>query len=127
MTIAVIGAFYLGEYEEASVVIVLFRLGERLEQFGIASSKSALQALVDRTPKTAAVKDADGSQRMVELKEIAIGDTLIIKPSDMIALDAEVLSGASSLDESTIKGEPLPKDKHAGTQYLPERLICRAI
>ena len=53
MTIAVVGAFYLGEYEEAAVVIVLFALGERLESFGIQSSKSALQALVDRTPKTA--------------------------------------------------------------------------
>ncbi len=114
MTIAVIGAFYLGEYEEAAVVIVLFSLGERLEQFGIQSSKSALQSLVDRTPKTATLKDADGSQRTVELKEIAVGDTLVIKPSDMIALDAEVLTGASSVDESTITGEPLPKDKHAG-------------
>jgi Cd2+/Zn2+-exporting ATPase len=114
MTIAVIGAFYLGEYEEAAVVVVLFALGERLEQFGIASSKSALQALVDRTPKTAAVKDAGGNLREVELKEIAVGDTLVIKPSDMIALDAEVVSGASSVDESTITGEPLPKDKHTG-------------
>ena len=47
MVIAVAGAFYLGQYEEAAVVIVLFALGERLEQFGIQTSKSALQALVD--------------------------------------------------------------------------------
>jgi Cd2+/Zn2+-exporting ATPase len=114
MVIAVVGAFYLGEYEEAAVVIVLFALGERLEQFGIQSSKSALQALVDRTPKTATVKDAGGNLREVELKEVAVGDTLVIKPSDMIALDAEVLTGASSVDESTITGEPLPKDKHTG-------------
>ena len=114
MTIAVAGAFYLGEYEEAAVVIVLFSLGERLERFGIQSSKSALQALVDRTPKVATVKDAVGNLREGELKEIAVGDTLVIKPSDMIALDAEVVSGASSVDESTITGEPLPKDKHTG-------------
>jgi Cd2+/Zn2+-exporting ATPase len=114
MTIAVAGAFYLGEYEEAAVVIVLFSLGERLESFGIQSSKSALQALVDRTPKNATVKDAVGNLREVELKEITVGDTLVIKPSDMIALDAEVVSGASSVDESTITGEPLPKDKHTG-------------
>jgi len=114
MVIAVVGAFYLGEYEEAAVVIVLFALGERLEQFGIASSKSALRALVDRTPKTATVKDAGGNLRELELKEILVGDKLVIKPSDMIALDAEVLTGASSVDESTITGEPLPKDKHPG-------------
>ena len=118
MTIAVVGAFYLGEYEEAAVVVVLFALGERLEQFGIASSKSALQSLVDRTPKTAAVKETGGNLREVELKDINIGDTLIIKPSDMIALDAEVTSGVSSVDESTITGEPLPKDKHAGDKIF---------
>ncbi len=117
MTIAVAGAFYLGEYEEAAVVIVLFSLGERLEQFGIQSSKSALQALVDRTPKTALVR-RENQERELKLEEIIVGDTLIIKPSDMIALDAEVLSGASSVDESTITGEPLPKDKHAGDKVF---------
>ena len=114
MTIAIIGAFYLGEYEEAAVVVVLFTLGETLEKFGIATSKSALQALVDRTPKTAAVKNADGQITEITLAEIKVGDILVLKPSDMIAMDAEVVSGASSVDESTITGEPLPKDKHEG-------------
>jgi Zn2+/Cd2+-exporting ATPase len=117
MTIAVVGAFYLGEYEEAAVVIVLFALGERLESFGIQSSKSALQALVDRTPKTALIR-RDSSELELTLEEIKVGDILIIKPSDMIALDAEVSSGASSVDESTITGEPLPKDKHAGDKIF---------
>lgn len=117
MTIAVIGAFYLGEYEEAAVVIVLFALGERLESFGIQSSKSALQALVDRTPKTALIRREKVEQE-TKLDEIKIGDILIIKPSDMIALDAEVITGASSVDESTITGEPLPKDKHAGDKIF---------
>ncbi len=114
MTIAVAGAFYLGEYEEAAVVIVLFSLGERLESFGIQSSKSALQALVDRTPKTAKIKSEHGQEKELPLEEIKVGDVLVIKPSDMIALDATVILGASSVDESTITGEPLPKDKHAG-------------
>lgn len=114
MVIAVAGAFYLGQYEEAAVVIVLFTLGERLEEFGIATSKSALQALVDRTPKTALIKDSTaGDERKIAVEEIQIGDVLIIKPSDMIALDAEVIGGSSSVDESTITGEPLPRDKHA--------------
>ena len=117
MTIAVVGAFYLGEYEEAAVVIVLFALGERLESFGIQSSKSALQALVDRTPKTALIR-RENRERELKLEEINVGDVLIIKPSDMIALDAEITSGASSVDESTITGEPLPKDKHAGDKVF---------
>ncbi|HKS26532.1 MAG TPA: cation-translocating P-type ATPase [Pyrinomonadaceae bacterium] len=114
LLIATIGAFYLGEYEEAAVVIVLFTLGERLEQFGIQTSKSALQALVDRTPKTATVKNAGGGATDVPVSKIAVGDILVIKPSDMIAVDAEVVTGSSSVDESTITGEPLPKDKHPG-------------
>lgn len=114
MTIAVVGAFYLGEYPEAAVVVVLFTLGETLEKFGIATSKSALQALVDRSPKTAAIKRVDGQIDTIPLADINLGDILVLKPSDMIAMDAEVVSGASSVDESTITGEPLPKDKHSG-------------
>ncbi len=117
MTIAVIGAFYLGEYEEAAVVIVLFALGERLESFGIQTSKSALQSLVDRTPKTALIR-REKTEEKLPLEEIKIGDVLIIKPSDMIALDAEVIEGASSVDESTITGEPLPQDKHTGDKIF---------
>lgn len=114
MSIAVVGAFYLGEYPEAAVVVVLFTLGETLEKFGIATSKSALQALVDRAPKTASIKRADGQISEIPLDEISLGDILVLKPSDMIAMDAVVASGSSSVDESTITGEPLPKDKHAG-------------
>ncbi|MEZ5344413.1 MAG: heavy metal translocating P-type ATPase [Pyrinomonadaceae bacterium] len=117
MLIAVFGAFYLGKYEEAAVVIVLFALGERLEQYGIETSKSALRSLVDRTPKTANIK-TDSGQRAVKLEDIAIGDILVIRPSDMIAMDAEVLSGSSSVDESTITGEPIPRDKHSGDRIF---------
>jgi Zn2+/Cd2+-exporting ATPase len=121
MLIAVAGAFYLGEYEEAAVVIVLFALGERLEEFGIEQSKSALQSLVERTPKTALVKQ-DGVEKELKLDEIKVGDVLIIKPSDMIALDAEVLTGSSSVDESTITGEPIPRDKHLGDNIFAATL-----
>ena len=117
LLIATAGAFYLGEYEEAAVVIVLFTLGGRLEQFGIETSKSALQSLVDRTPKTATVR-GEGWNNEVPISQIAVGDILVIKPSDMIAMDAEVVSGSSSVDESTITGEPLPKDKHAGSKVF---------
>lgn len=110
MVIAVAGAFYLGQYEEATVVIVLFTLGERLEQFGIQTSKSALQGLVERTPKTAVVQN----KGEVPVEQVMVGDVLVVKPSDMIAIDGEIVSGSSSVDESTITGEPLPKDKHPG-------------
>ena len=136
LLIATVGAFYLGEYEEAAVVIVLFNLGERLEEFGMETSKSALQALIDRAPKTATVRGDGTVTREVAISEIGVGDTLVIKPSDMIAVDAEVITGGSSVDESTITGESLPKDKHAGDRvfagtlnlqgYLEARVMKRA-
>lgn len=111
MVIAVVGAFYLHQYEEAAVVIVLFTLGERLEQFGVETSKSALQRLVERIPKTVTIK---GEEKEVEITKVIVGDVVIIKPSDMVPMDGEVVFGSSSVDESTITGEPLPKDKHPG-------------
>ncbi len=117
MLIACVGAFYLGHYEEAAVVIALFALGERLERFGIQTSKSSLKELIKRTPKTAFVK-RDGETVEQKLEDIDVGDVLIIKPSEMIAMDARVISGISSVDESTITGEPIPRDKHEGDQVF---------
>ena len=117
MLIAVAGAFYLGQYEEAAVVIVLFALGERLEEYGIHASKRSLHSLIDSSPKTAIVKSGDIEEKVL-LEDINVGDILVIKPSDMIAMDAVVIRGNSSVDESTITGEPIPRDKHEGDKIF---------
>jgi Zn2+/Cd2+-exporting ATPase len=111
MLIAVAGALYLGKYEEAAVVIVLYTLAEKLEDLGIAKSKSALRVLVDQMPKTLFVK---GKEREIPLNEIEIGDVARIKPGQMIPLDGRVVKGSTTVDESTITGEPIPKDKVSG-------------
>jgi Cd2+/Zn2+-exporting ATPase len=111
MTIAVIGAFYLGEYPEAAVVIVLYVLGERLEDLGIQSSKTALEQLVSNSPKMAILK-SDLSE--VPIDKIQIGTTILIKPGAMIPLDGIITYGFTAIDESTITGEPIPKDKTIG-------------
>lgn len=111
MVIAVIGAFYLKEYPEAAVVIVLYVLGERLEDIGIDNSKSALEALISKSPKTAFVKETN-SETPIEKVQI---DTIIqVKPHDMIPLDGIIESGETAVDEAAITGEPIPKDKHKG-------------
>ncbi len=117
MLIAVVGAFYLGQYEEAAVVIVLFALGERLETYGIETSKSSLQSLIERTPKTAAVKREEDTFDL-DLVKIKVNDVLVVRPSEMIAMDAIVVGGNSSVDESTITGEPIPQDKHKGDRLF---------
>jgi Cd2+/Zn2+-exporting ATPase len=111
MTIAVIGAFYLGEYPEAAVVIVLYVLGERLEDIGIENSKSALDQLVKKAPKTAFVKV---EAKSIAIDEVKIGTIIQVKPGEMIPLDGEIVSGETSVDEAAITGEPIPKDKHPG-------------
>lgn len=111
MLIAAISAYYLGEYSEAAVVIVLYTLGERLEEIGIGQSKSALNNLVEKTPKTAVIKE---SGLAIPIEKIKVGSIIQIKPHDMIPLDGEISFGETSIDESAITGEPIPKDKHVG-------------
>ena len=111
MTIAAIGAFYLGEYPEAAVVIVLYVLGERLEDIGIENSKSALNELVSRAPKTAFVKSQNNN---VPIDIIAIGTIIQVKAGEMIPLDGKIITGETTVDEAAITGEPIPKDKHVG-------------
>ena len=111
MLVAVIGAFYLGEYPEAAVVIVLYVLGERLEDVGLEKSKSALDDLVSKSPKTATLK-ATGKE--VPIEQVPVGATIQIKPFDQIPLDGTVTLGETTADESAITGEHLPKDKHVG-------------
>ena len=111
MTIAVIGAFYLNEFPEAAVVIVLYVLGERLEDIGIENSKSALDELVSKAPKTAFVKTKNQN---VPIDKIEVGTIIQIKAGEMIPLDGKIISGETTVDEAAITGEPIPKDKHTG-------------
>ncbi len=111
MFIAVCGAFYLGEYPEASVVIVLYVLGEQLEEIGIKNSKSALDQLISNAPKQAFVKALN---EYIPIDKIQLGTIIQIKPGESIPIDGKVVSGETTVDESTITGEPIPKDKHIG-------------
>ena len=111
MTVATIGAVYLGELEEAVIIIVLFAVSEALEEFGINKSQHALEALVAKTPKTAQVL-GEKARRPVE--EISLDEIVVVKPGDYIPLDGLVVKGESLVDESSITGEPLPKTKFIG-------------
>ncbi len=111
MLIAVCAAFYLREYPEAAVVIVLYVMGEKLEDIGIENSLSALDDLVSNAPKTALVKET-GETKPIE--EIMVDSIIQIKPHDMIPLDGVIEFGETSVDESSITGEPIPKEKIKG-------------
>jgi Cd2+/Zn2+-exporting ATPase len=111
MLIAEIGAFYLKEFPEAAVLVVLYVLGERLEDIGIENSKSALDELVSKAPKTAFVKSQN---EFIPIDKIAVGTIVQVKPGEMIPLDGKIISGETTVDEAAITGEPIPKDKHKG-------------
>ncbi len=111
MTIAVIGAFYLEKYEEAAIVIVLYTLAEKLEDFGIQKSKTSLSSLAEKMPKTAFIK---GGNYSTPVSQVKVNDVLVVKPGEMIPLDGKVLFGFTAVDEATITGEPIAKDKMEG-------------
>lgn len=112
MVIACVGAFYLGEYPEAAVVIVLYVLGERLEDIGIENSRSALEELMQRLPKTAFIAELG---RQIPIEEVPVGSVVQVRPGEMIPLDGIVVSGSTAVDEATITGESVPRDKHKGS------------
>lgn len=111
MAIAIVGAVFLQKLEEAAIIVVLFSLGEALEEYGLNRSRRALEKLVSSFPKTAERK-ADGKK--VGVDKIKVGDIIIIRPGDHVGLDGEVAAGESLVDESMITGEPLPKSKIVG-------------
>ncbi|MDD5015461.1 MAG: cation-translocating P-type ATPase, partial [Atribacterota bacterium] len=111
MTIATFGAIYLQQFEEAVIIVVLFALGDTLEEFGIERSQTALKEMIEKIPKTAQIK---GNEEKIPIENIAIGKVIIIKPGDQIPLDGEVVEGSSLVDEATITGEPIPRNKHIG-------------
>jgi Cd2+/Zn2+-exporting ATPase len=111
MTIAVIGAFYLQKYEEGAIVIVLYSLAEKLEDFGVKKSQASLNLLAERMPQLALIK---GKESPIPLNQVQVDDVLVVKPGEMIPLDGKVIFGGTTVDESTITGEFLPKDKMIG-------------
>lgn len=110
MTVAITGALFLGELEEAVVIVLLFAISESLEDFGIERSQKALDELIAKTPKTAFVK---GKKVAVLVDTVKIGDIIVVKSGEYIPLDGVVANGESLIDESAITGEPLPKTKIA--------------
>ena len=110
VVIASIGALYLGELGEASAVIFFFSLAEAFESYGIKRSRKALEELVKNNPKQANLKDGT----VVEIDNIELNSIVIVKPGDLIPLDGTIVVGTSAINEASITGESLPKDKIVG-------------
>jgi Cd2+/Zn2+-exporting ATPase len=113
MTIAAVGAIALGQYAEGAAVMLLFSVSLLLESMSIEGTRQAIRSLMKLSPPTAAVL-RNGSELILPLEQIAVGETVLVRPGERIPFDGQVSHGASSVDEAPITGEPFPSSKGPG-------------
>ena len=110
MTVAVIGAAIIGEWAEASIVVILFAISEALERFSMDRARQSIRSLMDIAPKEALVR-RNGQEIMIHVDDIAVGDIMIVKPGEKIAMDGIIVNGLSAVNQAAITGESVPVSK----------------
>lgn len=129
MTIAVIAAFALGDFSEACLVILLFKLGEMIEDRAVDKSNSNIEEIVSIKAKNANLVTGDKTE-VVDVNVLKVGDKILVKPGENVPVDCRVLSGESNIDTSSITGESKPVYTEAGASILSGsinldgKLIC---
>ena len=118
MSIAVTGAVLIGQWPEAAMVMVLFTVAELIEARSLDRARNAIGGLMQLSPDLATVQQADGQWREVEVRDVAIGALVRVRPGERIGLDGEVVSGQSSVDQAPITGESLPVEKAVGDKLF---------
>lgn len=114
VSLAVIGAFIIGEFNETAIVTWLFMLGEVLEDFTLKKTRSAVSDLVSMAPKTALVLQDDGTTEEEDVDFIDPGDQVVIKTGDQVPVDGKIVNGNGNLDEASINGESRLVNKSVG-------------
>lgn len=114
VTLAIVGAFVIREFEESAIVAFLFLFGAYLEQKTLAKTRSAIEELVEMVPETALRQTADGDFEEVDLDDLDEGDIVLVKTGGKIPVDGEVVSGSGTANEASITGESMPLDKKPG-------------
>jgi Cd2+/Zn2+-exporting ATPase len=117
MSIAVTGAVLIGQWPEAAMVMFLFTVAELIEAKSLDRARNAIGGLMQLTPETATVQQ-NGEWLELEVKDIALGSVVRVKPGERIGLDGEVVSGQSSIDQAPITGESLPVEKTVGDKVF---------
>ena len=115
MSVAAAGAWIIGEQTEAAATLFLFAVAEWLESFSMDRARNAIKALMDVSPAEGTVL-RNGSETRVPISQIAVGDTVVVKPGEKIPVDGEVIRGRSSVNQAPITGESMPVDKEPGTE-----------
>ncbi|RVD79248.1 heavy metal translocating P-type ATPase [Pseudomonas koreensis] len=118
MSIAVTGAVLIGQWPEAAMVMFLFTVAELIEARSLDRARNAISGLMQMTPEQATVQQADGNWIEQEVKSVELGARVRVKPGERIALDGEVVSGSSTIDQAPITGESLPVEKTVGDKVF---------
>jgi heavy metal translocating P-type ATPase len=114
---AIVTSVVLHQYWAAIVIVVMFTGGEALEDYAGRRAKTELDALLSRVPEKASVI-RKGKMLDIPVREVRVGDIVVIKPGDVVPVDATILEGAADFDESSLTGESLPQQKQVGDQLL---------
>ena len=118
MSIAAIGALFLGETVEAAMVLLLFMIGEHMEAFAAGRARQGVQKLMALTPETAYRIDQDGHKTEVYAHTLTPGDIIEILPGSRLPVDGELLTPNVSFDESALTGESVPVEHHPGESVM---------
>ena len=117
MTIASIGAVVIGEYSEGAAVMIFYQVGELFQSVAVGKSRQSIADMMDINPEYANV-EREGAVTEVDPEEVAVGETVVIKPGERIPLDGEVIFGSSGLNTAALTGESAPRDVTAGDEVI---------
>lgn len=118
MVMAAIAAASIGEWIEGGILLFLFSLSNALQFYAMQRTRRAVTALMSMRPREALLKGADGELRLVAVESLAVGDTIFVRPGELVPIDGRIVSGSSSLNESSITGESIPVEKSAGDEVF---------
>lgn len=117
MSLATVGAFAVGEFPEAAMVMILYQIGELFQDYAVNKSRKSIASLMDIRPDYANVYREDKIEK-VNPSEVAIGEIIVVKPGEKIPLDGTVVEGTSMLDTSALTGESVPRKIEVGDDAL---------
>lgn len=115
---AIVSTIAVGEYIASLIIVLMLSGGKALEDYAAGRAKRELNALLDRAPQIAHRYVDGGTVEDAPISEIAVGDTLMLRPSEVVPVDGELLSPEASFDESSLTGESLPVERAAGDAVL---------
>ncbi|MFJ9543872.1 heavy metal translocating P-type ATPase [Streptomyces sp. NPDC101225] len=118
MIVAALGAAAIGQVMDGALLIVIFATSGALEALATARTADSVRGLLDLAPATATRIGADGAEETVPTADLAVGDTVLVRPGERIGTDGRVLDGASEVDQATITGEPFPVAKELGDEVF---------